>query len=250
MVAPLDIDGRILHEHIQYGVRPVATVEEIADDMQMGDGEPLHERREILDERSARIRLHDAREQALLIRELRRVRLGARAEELDDDRAQALRNHRRQARRRILVAHELREREQARDVLPVPGRRRAPRRRHLLDLLLRIIDERAELRLLLAAQPRAEHIVHLLADDTGAIIQDMEKRRILAVQITHEMLDALRQHELPLQIDEAALHCRPRRILLRQETQHLARRRRTQTRTHNSPSNMSLRHAAADIFVV
>ncbi len=131
-----------------------------------------------------------------MIDELRIICLRTRVHELRDDRLVALRRKGTHLRSRVFITHELRQLEQLRQIAPVPVRRITTIRRDLLDFLLRIVDQRQESRLFLLAEPLAEHILHLLADDSGAIVQYMEKGRILAVQVAHEMLRSLRQGEL------------------------------------------------------
>ena len=96
MVSPLDVDVRERHDAVEDGVGTAAAVKEIANEMELRDGEALHERRERFEELRARIGLHDAREKPLLIRELRRIGIGPRRKEFDDDGAKALRDERRE----------------------------------------------------------------------------------------------------------------------------------------------------------
>ena len=223
VVAPLDVDGRVLHEQVEDGVGPVAAVKEIADDVEPVDGQPLDQNGERLDEVRAAVNLHDGIEELLEVEELRLVGFRARVHELDDDRCVAVGDEAADLRSRILVAHELRELEQAREVLAVPRRRRAPLCAHLVDLLLRVVDERAELRLLVLRQPHAEDVVDLLANDAGAVVEDVEKRGVLAVQVAHEVLDALRQREVRLQVDELLVNGFFCWVFLGHEAQDLAR---------------------------
>ena len=52
----------------------------------------------------------------------------------------------------------------------------------------------------------AEHLVHVLTDDAGAVVQDVQKSLVLAVQVAHEMLSALGQVENRLQVDDFGEH--------------------------------------------
>ena len=156
-----------------------------------------------------------------MVLRLRRVLLGARVKKLDDDRLIALGDEAAHLRRRVLVAHELRQLQEPREVLAIPGGRVLALGVHALDLLLRVVDERAELPLLLVRHAVGEDILDLLADDPRAVVQYMEKRFILAMQIAHEMLDALGQAELRLQGDELFVDGLKRRILLSEQPQEL-----------------------------
>ena len=222
VVAPLDVDGGMLHEQVEDGVGPVAAVEEVADDVEPVDGQPLDQHGERLDEVSAAVNLHDGIEELLEIDELRLVGLGMRVHELDDDRGVSVGDEAADLRGRVLVAHELGELEQPPEILAVPRRRRAPLRAHLVNLLLRVVNERAELGLLFLRQPYAEDVVDLLADDARAVVEDVEERGVLAMQVAHEVLDALRQREVRLQVDELLVNGFLRRVLLGHEAQDLA----------------------------
>ena len=221
VVAPLDIDVVIVEEHVEDRVGTATAVEEIADDVQAVDGEPLDEHAERLDEARAAVDLHDRREEAAMVLRLRRVLLGARVKKLDDDGLVSLGDEAAHLARRILVAHELRQFQKPREILPIPGGRVLALGVHALDLLLRVVDERAELPLLLVRHAVGEDILDLLADDPRAVVQYMEKRFILAMQIAHEMLDALGQAELRLQGDELFVDGLKRRILLSEQPQEL-----------------------------
>ena len=223
VVAPLDVDGGMLHEQVEDGVGPVAAVEEVADDVKPVDSHPLDQHGERLDEVGAAVDLHDGIEELLEVDELRLVGLGVRVHELNDDRGVPVGDETADLRGRILVAHELGELEQPPEILAVPRRRRAPLRAHLVDLLLRVVNERAELGLLFLRQPHAEDVVDLLADDAGTVVEDVEERGVLAVQVAHEVLDALRQREVRLQVDELLVNGFLRRVLLCHEAQDLAR---------------------------
>ena len=73
---------------------------------------------------------------------------------------------------------------------------------HQIHFFLRVINQRQQVLLLLLRQRVAEELFHLLADDAGAIVQNMQERVILAVQVAHEMLRPLRQVEDGLQVDD------------------------------------------------
>ena len=149
VIAPLDVHRGMLHQQVQYGVGAVAAVEEVADDVQAVDGQALDEHGERDDEVGAAVNLYDGIEQALVVDELRVVRLGPRIHELDDDGGAALRDKAAHLRGRILEAHELGELQQLGEVAAVPGRRVAAFIPDLLQLFLRVVDERAELGLFL-----------------------------------------------------------------------------------------------------
>ena len=221
MVAPLDVDIVVVEDHVENRVGTAAAVEEVADDVQMIDGETLDEHAERLDEARAAVDLHDGREEAAMVLRLRRVLLGARVKKLDDDGLVTLGDEAAHLRRRVFVAHELRQLHKPREILTIPGGRVLALSVHTLDLFLRVVDERAELRLLLIRHAVGEDVFDLLANDARAVVQDVEERLVLAVQIAHEMLNALGQTELRLQGDEPFVDGFQRRVLLGEKPQEL-----------------------------
>ena len=223
VVAPLDVDVRVLHEAVEDRVGPVPAVKKIADDMEPVHREPLDEHGKRLDEVRARIDLDDRGEEALPVCHLCCVRFRTRRHELDDDGGVARGDEPADLRGGVLEAHELRERQEPFEVRAVPCRRRTARLPHLLDLLFRVVDERAELRLFSTRHPRAENVFHLFADDARAVVENMEKRLVLAVQIAQKMLDPLREREPRLQVNELFIDDFLRRVLLRQKAEDLAR---------------------------
>ena len=88
----------------------------------------------------------------------------------------------------------------------VPGRRVAMRRAHERELLMRVVDERAQLPCLLAGEGGAEDLIHVLAHHARAVAEDVYERLVLAVQVAHEVLGALGQVEDGLQIDDLGEH--------------------------------------------
>ena len=156
-----------------------------------------------------------------MVLRLCRVLLGARVKKLDDDRLVTFGDEAAHLRRWVLVAHEFRQLQEPREVLTIPCGRVLALGVHALDLLLRIVDERAELRLLLVRHAVGEDVFDLLANDARAVVQDVEERLVLAVQIAHEMLNALGQTELRLQGDEPFVDGFQRRVLLGEKPQEL-----------------------------
>ena len=74
--------------------------------------------------------------------------------------------------------------------------------RYLLDFFLGIVNQRAEFRLFFRRQPLPKDIIDLLPDNPGAVVEDMEKRCVLPMQITHEVLNPLGQRQPGLQINQ------------------------------------------------
>ena len=92
MVAPLNIDGGVLHEEIQNAVRAVTAVKEVTDDVDALDGKPLDEDTERLDIIRTSADLNDGFDELLIVKELRLILLGTRVHQLDDNGLIAFRN--------------------------------------------------------------------------------------------------------------------------------------------------------------
>ena len=75
-----------------------------------------------------------------------------------------------------------------------------------LELFVRIVDERAQLALLLLGKGAGENLVHVLAHHARAVVEDVQERLVLTVKVAHEMLGALGQVEDGLQVDDLGEH--------------------------------------------
>ena len=104
------------------------------------------------------------------------------------------------------------------------------------QLFLRVVDQGTQA----GAFPRGQHLfkchVHLLPDNTGRIVQDVEKSLVLSVQITHKMLGPLGQVQDGLQIDDLCADLLPCWIFFRQQAQKF----------HAIPGNVHLVHTSID----
>ena len=60
-----------------------------------------------------------------------------------------------------------------------------------LDLLARVVDERAQLALFVKGERVAKDLVDMFAHDTRAVVEDVHKGFVLAVHVAHKMLGAL-----------------------------------------------------------
>ncbi len=74
------------------------------------------------------------------------------------------------------------------------------------ELLMRVVDEGAQVALFLLGELVAEDIVHVLAHHARAGVEDMQERLVFTVQVAHEMLGALGQVEECLQVDDLGEH--------------------------------------------
>ena len=157
-----------------------------------------------------------------MVDELGIVRFGTGVHELHDNPFVPFGNEASHLGGRILVAHQFGQFQQPGQIFPIPGRGVLPPLCHLLDFLPGIVDKGAELRLLRLRQPHAKDVLHLFPYDPGTVVQDVEKGRILSVQIAHEMLNALGQLQLGLQVDKLLINHFLGRIFFRQQAHYLA----------------------------
>lgn len=63
------------------------------------------------------------------------------------------------------------------------------------ELLMRVVDEGAQVALFLLGELVAKDVVHVLAHHARAVVEDMQERLVFTVQIAHEMLGTLGQVE-------------------------------------------------------
>ena len=87
------------------------------------------------------------------------------------------------------------------------------------QLLVGVVDQRCQLGALLGRDIRSQHSVDLLTDNARCAVQDMYKRLMLTVQITHKMLGALGQAQQRLNADDLAGGCGHRLVFLGKQAQ-------------------------------
>ena len=71
-----------------------------------------------------------------------------------------------------------------------------------IDLLARVVDERAQLALFVKGERVAKDFVDMLAHDARAVVEDVHKGFVLAMHIAHNMLGALGQVEDGREVDD------------------------------------------------
>ena len=89
----------------------------------------------------------------------------------------------------------------------------------LLQLVLRVVDEGAQLVPVRLGDGGGVQVVHLLLDDAGAGVQNVEKGLVLPVEVGDEVLRALGQVQNGLEVDDLAAGRLYRGVLLGQELQ-------------------------------
>ena len=107
-----------------------------------------------------------------------------------------------------------------------------------LDLLARVVDERAQLALFVKGERVAKDLVDMFAHDARAVVEDVHKGFVLAVHVAHKMLGAFGQVENGREIDNLGKRGLLGGKLSRQQTQILKVLRVAIECDHETPSNM------------
>ena len=120
----------------------------------------------------------------------------------------------------------------------VPGGRVLAPAADKIDLLARIVDERAQLALFVKGERVAKDLVDMLARDARAVVEDVHKGFVLAVHIAHKMLGALGQVEDGREVDDLGECGLLGGKLSRQQAQILEVLRIAIECDHEAPSDM------------
>ena len=119
----------------------------------------------------------------------------------------------------------------------VPGGRVLALAADQLDLLARVVDERAQLALFVKGERVAKDLVDMFAHDTRAVVEDVHKGFVLAVHVAHKMLGAFGQVENGREIDDLGKRGLLGRKLSRQQAQILKVLRVAIECDHETPSD-------------
>ena len=206
VIAPLDVERMIAHEAVHDLGRPAAAVEDVAHQVEMVDHQALDEVGERADKVLARVRLQNRGDDALMVAHAVVVLVGVRVQQLVDDVGVVARDGLAHLGARVAARKRARDREQPVEHGLVPRRRVLVRAAGELELFVRIVDERAQLALLLLGKGAGEDLVHVLAHHARAVVEDVQERLVLTVKVAHEMLGALGQVEDGLQVDDLGEH--------------------------------------------
>ena len=223
VVAPLHVDVVIVQKPVQDDVRAGSAVEDVADDVQAVDDEPLDEVRKRDDQGIRLLGLDDRADQLVVVAHLI---LGLdRVQQLVDDVFEALRQRLAHLRARVLGCGQPRDLDEPAQGDLVPLRRADARLVQLIELFLRIIDQRSERVALRLGNAVFKQRVHLDAHDAGRVFQHVQKRLVFAVDVADEVFRPLGQAQDRLQIDDLRGDLRDRRVFARKQFQVLHVRR-------------------------
>ena len=120
----------------------------------------------------------------------------------------------------------------------VPGGRVLVPAADQIDLLARVVDERAQLALFVKGERVAKDLVDMFAHDTRAVVEDVHKGFVLAVHVAHKMLGAFGQVENGREIDNLGKRGLLGGKLFRQQTQILKVLRVAIECDHETPSDV------------
>ena len=182
--------------------RAAAAVEDVAHQVQVIDGQALDERGERLDEVVGAGGLQDGFHDALVIAHAVVVLVRVRVQQLVDDIGVVARDGLAHLGARVAARKRAGDHDELVEHRLVPGGRVLALAADQLDLLARVVDERAQFALLVKGERVAKDLVDMLAHDARAVIEDVHKGFVLAMHIAHKMLGALGQVEDGREIDD------------------------------------------------
>ena len=192
----------VLHKAVHDLGRTAAAVEDVAHQVQVVDGKALDERGERADKGLGRVGLENRVDDALVVAHAIVVLVGVRMQELVDDIGVVVRDGLAHLGARVAARESACHGDEPIEHGAIPG----GGVEHLLvgelDLLVRVVDEGAELALLVFVEFGCKDLVHVLANHARAVVEDMHERLVLTMQVAHKMLSSLGEIEDRLQIDD------------------------------------------------
>ena len=205
VVAPFDIERmrRTRGEQFHDLVRRITAVEDISDDVQPVDRKAFEQLRE-RDQKVLRADFDDRVEDDLVIVHLIVVLVLLRVQQLVENIGVVLGHRLAHLGTRVFGGQCASQLDHHVERARVPFAAGYVFVTQQAELLFRIVNQRAQLLALLVGERAAVEPVHLLADDARAVVENVIKRLILAVQVAHKVLGALGQVENGGEIDDLA----------------------------------------------
>ena len=219
MVAPLDVDGVVIHEDVHDAVRPGSPVEDIAHHMQTVHRQVLDEGGQGLEEAVRAADVDKGVHDGLMVVVLIVILVGLGVEQLVQDGGVLLGHGPAHLVPGILGGEHPRQVHQLRQAAEVPfvGKRALlPKKPQLLP---GVVDQRAELGDLPLVQLLAQPQVHLLPHHAGAVVHNVAEGLVLAVEVAHEVLGTLGQAQYGGNIDDFGVQRLPGGELLGEQVQ-------------------------------
>ena len=218
MVAPLDVHLMVRHQAVENTVGARAAVKQITHDMQPVNGQPLDDLTEPHNVGVSAVIAQDALDDLTVVLVLVVV-LKMGVEQFVQNVAAVLGQAAAHMVAGVLAGNKPAQVDQPQQRQAVPCVQIGLARLQFRQLLIGIVDQRCQLGALLGGDIRPQHSVDLLMDNARCAVQDMYKRLMLAVQITHKMLGALGQAQQRLNADDLAGGCGHRLVFLGKQAQ-------------------------------
>ena len=214
VVAPLDVDGVVAHEAVADLVGMWSSVKDVAYQVHVVHGQTLDERRKRADEVVCRAGVDDRVDDALVVGKAGLSLVGRDMQELVDDVGVRYGHGLAHLGAGVRAGEPPRETNEPheRDGVPLAGGRALLAQAS--ELLGGVVDERAEVGLLACRELEVEDLLHALADDARAVVEDVLEGLVLAVDVRDKVLGALGQVEDGLKIDDLGERCLCGRELL------------------------------------
>ena len=206
-------------DHVHDLVRVIATVEHVAHHVQAVDGQALDKAGERHDEVVRGAGGHHGLQNGAVVGVADLLLVARGMQELVHDVGVLRRHGLAHLRARVLAGDPARQAYHPIEVLQVPGLVHDALAAKAVDFLARVVHEGAQLRLLVRVQLRREDHADLLADDAGAVVEDVLEGLVLAVDVADEVVRAARQREDGAKVDDLAHGGAPAGEALRQQAQ-------------------------------
>ena len=214
MIAPLDIVVSHCGEHVEYLARTRTAVKDVAYYMQRVDGERMNEITDHYQQLFGAACLDDGIDDGVVVGlpvVLFQVGL---VEQFFDDIRVVRRQQFVHFRPAVFDSHGTGYVHHLVQPFAVPRLHVRLHGTFVLDALVGIIDERTQRPFLVLCERVAIHFIHFLAHYAGRILDHMDERQRVAVQVTHEMLGTFGQREDGAEVDDLRYHrLRVRKLL-------------------------------------
>ena len=201
VVAPLDIDRVVVHQHVHDDVCAWAAVEDIADDVQVVDDQPLDQIAHGDDEFLGAVGFDDGRDDRIEIFAFV-INIVVFVEKFIDDVAVPARQRAAHLGTRVLGGAQTADFKQAAECDAVPLGAVGRGLSQLLEFFFGIIDQRCELGALVGRQAVAQDDIHFFAYSARGVVEDMYESVCFAMQVAHKVFGTLGQAEDCLQMDD------------------------------------------------
>ena len=170
--------------------RTAAAVEDVAHQVQVVDGQALDERGERLDKVVGARGLQDGLNDALVIAHAIVILVRMRVQQLVDDVGVVARDGLTHLGARVAARKRAGDHDELVEHRLEPGGGVLVLAADQVDLLARVVDERAQLALFVKGERVAKDLVDMLAHDARAVVEDVHKGFVLAMHVAHKMLGA------------------------------------------------------------